>query len=63
MRDRGRCYSRTSRSSPSFTACPTSQRISLTVPAFFGSAFYIFLLRQFFLTIPPDFEDAAIAVR
>ena len=34
--------------------------LPLTVPAFFGSAFYIFLLRQFFLTIPPDFEDAAI---
>ena len=33
--------------------------LPLTVPAFFGSAFYIFLLRQFFLTIPPDFEDAA----
>ena len=30
----------------------------LIVPAFFGSAFYIFLLRQFFLTIPPDLEDA-----
>jgi ABC-type glycerol-3-phosphate transport system permease component len=34
--------------------------LPLTVPAFLGSAFYIFLLRQFFLTIPPDFEDAAI---
>jgi ABC-type glycerol-3-phosphate transport system permease component len=34
--------------------------LPLSVPAFFGSAFYIFLLRQFFLTIPPDFEDAAI---
>lgn len=33
--------------------------LPLTVPAFFGSAFYIFLLRQFFLTIPADFEDAA----
>ncbi len=33
--------------------------LPLTVPAFLGSAFYIFLLRQFFLTIPPDFEDAA----
>ncbi|MCS7177838.1 MAG: carbohydrate ABC transporter permease [Anaerolineae bacterium] len=31
----------------------------LIVPAFFGSPFYIFLLRQFFLTIPPDLEDAA----
>ena len=33
--------------------------LPLTVPAFFGSAFYIFLLRQFFLTIPADLEDAA----
>jgi len=31
----------------------------LTVPAFFGSAFFIFLLRQFFLTIPAELEDAA----
>jgi multiple sugar transport system permease protein len=31
----------------------------LWVPAFFGSAFYIFLLRQFFLTIPTELEDAA----
>jgi multiple sugar transport system permease protein len=31
----------------------------LIVPAFFGSAFYIFLLRQFFLTLPPELEDAA----
>lgn len=31
----------------------------LWVPAFFGSAFNIFLLRQFFLTIPNDLEDAA----
>ncbi len=33
--------------------------LPLTVPAFFGSAFYIFLMRQFFMTIPRDFEDAA----
>jgi len=31
----------------------------LTMPAFFGSAFFIFLLRQFFLTIPAELEDAA----
>jgi len=31
----------------------------LWVPAFFGSAFNVFLLRQFFLTIPNDLEDAA----
>jgi multiple sugar transport system permease protein len=31
----------------------------LIVPAFFGSPFFIFLLRQFFLTLPPELEDAA----
>ena len=31
----------------------------LWVPAFFGSAFNIFLLRQFFLSIPVELEDAA----
>ena len=31
----------------------------LWVPAFFGTAFFIFLLRQFFLTIPRDLEEAA----
>ncbi len=31
----------------------------LIAPAFFGSPFYIFLLRQFFLTIPYDLSDAA----
>ena len=33
--------------------------LPLTVPAFFGSAFFIFLLRQFFMTIPKDLSDAA----
>lgn len=33
--------------------------LPLTVPSFLGSAFYIFLLRQFFLTVPPDTEEAA----
>ena len=33
--------------------------LPLIVPTFFGNAFYIFLLRQFFLTLPPDLEDAA----
>ncbi len=33
--------------------------LPLIVPAFFGSPFYIFLLRQFFMTLPPDLEDAA----
>ena len=31
----------------------------LWLPSFFGSAFFIFLLRQFFMTIPRDLEDAA----
>ncbi len=31
----------------------------LWVPAFFGSAFNIFLLRQFFLSVPMELEDAA----
>jgi len=33
--------------------------LPLFVPSFFGSAFFIFLLRQFFLTIPQDLIDAA----
>ena len=31
----------------------------LVVPAFFGSAFYIFMLRQFFMTIPTELSEAA----
>lgn len=31
----------------------------LIVPAFFGSPFYIFLYRQFFLNIPKEYNDAA----
>jgi multiple sugar transport system permease protein len=31
----------------------------LIVPSFFGNAFYIFLLRQFFLGIPQDLSDSA----
>ena len=31
----------------------------LIVPAFFGDAFSIFLLRQFFMTIPEEMSDAA----
>lgn len=31
----------------------------LILPAFLGSPFYIFLLRQYFLQIPPELEDAA----
>ncbi|NOY79600.1 MAG: carbohydrate ABC transporter permease [Kiritimatiellaeota bacterium] len=33
--------------------------LPLVVPRFFGSAFYIFLMRQFFLTIPHDLSEAA----
>jgi len=33
--------------------------LPLTAPSFFGNPFYIFLLRQFFLTIPHEYEDAA----
>lgn len=33
--------------------------LPLTVPAFFGDAFFIFLLRQFFATIPEALTDAA----
>jgi ABC-type glycerol-3-phosphate transport system permease component len=32
----------------------------LTIPALAGSAFFIFMLRQFFMTIPMDLEDAAL---
>lgn len=31
----------------------------LWIPSFFGQAFYIFLLRQFFMTIPRELDDAA----
>jgi multiple sugar transport system permease protein len=37
----------------------TNTYLPLTVPAFFGNAFYIFLLRQFFRGIPQDYLDAA----
>ena len=33
--------------------------LPLVVPSFFGSAFFIFLLRQFFMTIPHELDDAA----
>lgn len=34
--------------------------LPLTIPAFFArNAFYVFLLRQFFMTIPLDLDDAA----
>jgi multiple sugar transport system permease protein len=31
----------------------------LTVPAIFGNAFYIFLLRQFYMTLPKELDEAA----
>lgn len=31
----------------------------LYIPTFFGSAFYIFILRQFFLSLPLELDDAA----
>jgi ABC-type glycerol-3-phosphate transport system permease component len=33
--------------------------LPLVVPAFFGSPYYIFMLRQFFRTIPTELSDAA----
>jgi multiple sugar transport system permease protein len=33
--------------------------LPLWLPTFFGSAFNIFLLRQFFLTVPTELSDAA----
>lgn len=37
----------------------TGTFLPLIVPSFFGGAFSIFLLRQFFLTIPQELSDAA----
>lgn len=34
--------------------------LPLIVPAFFSSPFYVFLLRQFFLTIPRAYDEAAV---
>ncbi|MDQ0201316.1 carbohydrate ABC transporter permease [Neobacillus ginsengisoli] len=33
--------------------------LPLIVPSFFGNAFFIFLLRQFYMSIPTELEDAA----
>ena len=33
--------------------------LPLVVPAFFGNAFFIFLLRQFFMALPTELSDAA----
>lgn len=37
----------------------TNSFLPLTVPAFFGNAFYIFMLRQFFMSIQRELDDAA----
>jgi ABC-type glycerol-3-phosphate transport system permease component len=34
--------------------------LPLVVPNYFGTAFYIFLLRQFFMTIPRELDEAAV---
>jgi len=36
----------------------TGTYLPLVVPAFFASPFYVFLLRQFFMTIPEDISEA-----
>jgi multiple sugar transport system permease protein len=33
--------------------------LPLIVPHFFGAAFYVFMVRQFFLTLPPELMEAA----
>jgi len=33
--------------------------LPLTVPAFFGAPFFVFLLRQYFMTIPREMDEAA----
>lgn len=33
--------------------------LPLIVPAFFGNAFYVFLIRQYMRTIPPELDEAA----
>lgn len=40
-----------------FNWVPSS--LPLIVPAFFGNAFFIFLIRQFYMTIPDELSDAA----
>jgi multiple sugar transport system permease protein/sn-glycerol 3-phosphate transport system permease protein len=34
--------------------------LPLTVPSFFGSAFFVFLMRQFYITIPRELEESAM---
>lgn len=37
----------------------TNTYLPLTLPAYFGNPFFIFLLRQFFMTIPRELDEAA----
>jgi ABC-type glycerol-3-phosphate transport system permease component len=37
----------------------TNTYLPLTIPSYFGNPFFIFLLRQFFLTIPRELDEAA----
>lgn len=34
--------------------------LPMIVPAFFGNAFYVFLMRQFYITIPKELEESAM---
>lgn len=34
--------------------------LPLIVPAFFGNAFYVFLMRQFYITVPRELEESAM---
>jgi multiple sugar transport system permease protein len=38
----------------------TGSFLPLIVPNYFGSAFYVFLLRQYFLTLPRQLDEAAM---
>jgi multiple sugar transport system permease protein len=38
----------------------TGTILPLVVPAFFGNAFYVFLLRQFYMSIPLELSEAAL---
>jgi multiple sugar transport system permease protein len=38
----------------------TGTILPLVVPAFFGNVFYVFLLRQFYMTIPRELSEAAL---
>ena len=46
-------------SSTTATLGQVSMNRPLIAPAYFGNAYFIFLLRQFFLSIPVEMEEAA----